>query len=56
MGLLHFKKGDKVLYLDNKAVVVAVNTKQWFYTIRTLKDNRVFTCSPSELASRLREA
>ena len=46
-----FKKDDIVLYLDNKAKVISFNKKQWYYTIQTLKDNKVFNALPSQLAS-----
>jgi len=51
MTELHFKKGNMVLYLDNKAKIISANKKDWCYTIQTLKDGRTFNCSPSQLAS-----
>jgi len=46
-----FKKGDTVLYLDNKAEILSVNKKDWYYTIKTLRDNKVFNSLPSMIAS-----
>lgn len=46
-----FKKDDTILYLDNKAKVISFNKKDWYYTIQTLRDGKVFNCSPSQLAS-----
>jgi len=46
-----FNKDDIVLYLDNKAKIVAVNKKDWYYTIQILKDGRVFNSLPSQIVS-----
>ena len=46
-----FKKGDIVLYLDNKAEIISVNKKDWYYTIKTLRNNKVFNALPSQVAS-----
>ena len=50
-----FKKDDTVLYLDIKAKVISFNKKDWYYTIQTLDDNRIFNCLPSQLASYILE-
>lgn len=46
-----FKKGDRVLYLDNKAEVIKFNKRDGYYTVRIIPDGIIIHALPSQVAS-----